>query len=72
MSRFRLAWVAIILTGVGLEVFALLNAAPNDTFSDQVWDLLTLAWPLRIAVLAGMAWLTLHFIRGRRDHDGRP
>lgn len=63
-------WVVWLLFFVANEGKALLNSRKGDTLSEKVWlwfdiDRRESNWTgKRLALLAGMGWLTVHFVWG--------
>lgn len=70
---FTLAWVVWIAYFLVVEGIALYKKHPGGTLSEHVWDWFSIKgegkmgkwWRVRrIALLALMAWLLVHFVSG--------
>ena len=70
MSAYTIGWLVWIAAFVVLESTALKRKAAGDTLSEYVWKWFSVterrpAWQLRrFILLAGLAWLALHFLTG--------
>lgn len=66
---FTFIWVAWILAGVGIELFALHSTAKGDTLSEQVWALFDNATWGKFSMYIGgafLVWMAVHFLtRGK-------
>ncbi|MEV0267699.1 hypothetical protein AB0H43_02900 [Hamadaea sp. NPDC050747] len=76
MSVYTVLWIGWGLYFAVVEGIALFNSKPGDTLSEHIWAWFGTAkagkpvngWARfrRFALLAFMAWLTLHFMTGGR------
>ena len=73
MSTWTRFWIAWLLIGVTAEIYAIIQPAPGDTISEQVWALRdrlrgSSAFSLILFLTAGLAaWAIYHFAyEGRR------
>lgn len=79
MSVYTIAWLVWLAYFLVVEVMALFNSKPGDTLSEHVWAWFGTqrrkpgeaarkpsGWTQfrRFALLAFLAWLTLHFLSG--------
>lgn len=68
VTAYTWAWLGWFAYFIVVEGIALLDRREGDTLSEHVWKWLmpergAMAWRLRrVALLAFMAWLTLHFL----------
>lgn len=71
----RVAWLTIVGAFAILDGIALVNEAPDDTFSAQIWALLGVVPVLAVPLVGFLGWLAWHFVepvlrRLARDRDG--
>lgn len=77
MSGYTIAWLAWLAAFGVIEGVALVSKQPGSTLSEHVWRWFAIqtgstgklsGWVLlrRFSLLAGMAWLTVHFLTGGR------
>jgi len=75
VSGWTIAWLTWIAAFLAIEIPGLLNKTPGDTLSEHVWKWFATGNPKqpanahfirarRFALLAGMAWLSVHFLTG--------
>lgn len=76
MDIWTWLWLGWLVTFAAVEGVALVRKAPGDTLSEHVWQWFAVGEPghrppmsgwvrlRRFALLAGLAWLTLHFLTG--------
>ena len=76
MDIWTWLWIGWIAIFAAVEGVALARKAPGDTLSEHVWKWFAVGEPRdrptmtgwarlrRFALLAGLAWLSLHFLTG--------
>jgi hypothetical protein len=77
MDLFTASWLLWIAAFAVIEGIALRNRRPGDTLSEHVWEWFAIGRPgkprppltgsvqiRRFALLAFMAWLSVHFLTG--------
>lgn len=80
MNKYDAAWIAWGAGFIVIEGLALKNGRPGDTLSEKVWDTFATkrqmpgqpvtrdrsGWEQarRFTLVAGMTWLTVHFVSG--------
>ena len=62
--QYLIGWVVIFGAGTLWELRALIDKRRGDTLSETVWVAVRHGKVPRLAVLAIMVWVTLHFVSG--------